>query len=63
MKRIAIGVILAVLAVAVGAGVWLRFANPDLTETQLFLTFWPVSLAVTLLVILALAVDILWKGK
>lgn len=40
--------LLAAVLIVVAVEGWLRFSNPALTETQLFLTFWPVHLLVLL---------------
>lgn len=63
MKKLAIGLLLCLIAVLVVSGGWLRFANPGLTETQLFLRFWWHYAMLVVLVLAALAVDILWKDK
>jgi len=37
---------------------YVRFSNPDLTETRLFLTFWPLWLIIIIALLLACA---LWR--
>lgn len=51
MKRIVFVICVASIPVWFGVEMYLRFANPAMTETQLFLEFWPVHLAAALFVI------------
>lgn len=50
-----IGIAIVATMFLVNAGI--RFANPGLTETQLFLTFWPVYLMMILLVGALIAIE------
>ena len=51
MIRKAIGYLLGIVAFA--ASIYVRFANPELTETQLFIDFWYVWLCMVMAVIAA----------
>lgn len=50
IRKIVIGSLFALAALT---GIYVRFANPDLTETQLFIDFWYVWLCMVMAVIAA----------
>lgn len=50
IRKIVIGSLFALVALT---GIYVRFANPDLTETQLFIDFWYVWLCMVMAVIAA----------
>lgn len=50
IRKIVIG---SLFALATLTGVYVRFAHPDLTETQLFIDFWYVWLCMVMAVIAA----------
>lgn len=50
IRKIVIG---SLFALAVLTGVYVRFTNPELTETQLLIDFWYVWLCMVLFVIAA----------
>lgn len=50
IRKIVIGSLFTLAALT---GVYVRFANPELTETQLFIDFWYVWLCMVMAVIVA----------